>query len=112
MNKYYKRVEIDAEGNSAELVNFVGVHPLRWNRSDRTIQGNTPPDAGFVEAEAYEREFVEWCIIVPVFTDDGITIQPITNEVFKTINSLHEYWQKTNVLTTKDLNDIDEAKVK
>ena len=109
MNKYYKRVEIDAEGNSAEPVNFVGVHPLKWRSTDVTV---AIPDAGFVESYAYEREFVEWCIIVPVFTDDGITIQPITNEVFKTINSLHEYWQKTNVLTTKDLNDIDDAKVK
>jgi hypothetical protein len=60
MSKYYRRVEIDAEGNSAEPVNFVGVHPLRWNRSDRSISGNNPPDAGFVEAEAYEKEFVMW----------------------------------------------------
>jgi hypothetical protein len=61
MSNFYRRVEIDTEGNSAEPVNFVGVHPLRWN-SDRTVQGNTPPDAGFVEAEAYEREFFLWHI--------------------------------------------------
>ena len=83
MNKYYKRVEINAEGNSAEPVNFVGVHPLRWNRSDRTVQGNNPPDAGFVEAEAYEKEFVEW-----------LNTHSEGKYYLKTIEELYSIWQK------------------
>ena len=99
MSKYYKRIGIDAEGNSAEPVNFVGVHPLRWNRSDRSIQGNTPPDAGFVEADVYEKEFVEWIAF------DGLEMFPMTgktgdNEITwfdlqdgeNTLTDVYEYW--------------------
>jgi hypothetical protein len=95
MSKYYRRVEIDAEGNSAEPVNFVGVHPLRWNRSDRSISGNNPPDAGFVEAEAYEKEFINWmseytepraCYNWARLNDDYATFTTMT------LDELHDYW--------------------
>jgi hypothetical protein len=90
MSKYYRRVEIDTEGNSAEPVNFVGVHPFRWN-SDRTIQGNTPPDAGFVEAEAYEKEFVEWLYSPFEFEE---TYQAFRMNKNMTLDELYEYWQR------------------
>lgn len=103
MSKFYRRIKIDSKGNSAEPVNFVGVHPLRWNKSDRTIQGNTPPDAGFVEVEAYEREFIgwmNWSIDVGKRVDlsDGgkcyYVAETFDDVQYFTLDELHEYWLK------------------
>ena len=45
IGQYYKAVEIDAEGNSVEPVNYVGVYTLNWK--DRPLK----PEIGFVEAD-------------------------------------------------------------
>ena len=96
MSKYYKRVEIDSEGNSAEPVNFVGVHPLNWH--DRKLYGNSEviikPDAGFVEAEAYEKEFVEWCILNTGKAWAGKYYVLNKEESFNSLDELHEYYQR------------------
>ncbi len=48
----YRRVEMDAEG-STEPVNYVGVHPLQWGKTDR-------PECGFVEEESQRIKFGTW----------------------------------------------------
>ena len=45
----YRAIEIDENCNTSEPVNFVGVHPLQWNKVD-------PPTVAFKEASDAERE--------------------------------------------------------
>ena|GEM_PF-3802199 len=99
MSKYYRRVEIDAEGNSVEPVNFVGVHPIKWNKANRNIFGDNTPDVGFVEAEVYEKEFLIW--FLTGLHDFGRieNVDVLLYFRFKegskkkyTLDELHEYW--------------------
>ena len=102
MSKYYRRVEIDADGNSAEPVNFVGVHPFNWSTMPTKLQTNQTiiPCAGFVEAEAYEKEFFLW-----YFEDannyfpqrdenDNLVFWDMTQNRGITLDELHEYYQR------------------
>lgn len=82
MAKFYKRVEIDADGRSAEPVNFVGVHPLKWDIEWDKDYHFTIPDAGFVEVEAYEKEFVKWY--------SGMEIEKIERAYQKWINEIKD----------------------
>lgn len=90
MSKYYRRIEIDTDGNNAEPVNFVGVHPLRWDEDQKI------PDAGFVEAEVYEKEFVEWIGRETHFSLQKFRVVLADRKTFETLDELYEYW-KTEV---------------
>ena len=104
MSKYYRRVEIDAEGNSAEPVNFVGVHHFNWGTlpTKLKIDRFAVPDVGFVEAEAYEKEFVEWCLDNDVSKGviDAIDYKTSYDFIknghasyYETLDELHTYWK-------------------
>ncbi len=49
VGQYYRAVEIDAEGNSVEPVNYVGCHPFNWKLGVEFKFPHNPPEMGFVE---------------------------------------------------------------